>query len=212
MNFIFMKLDIKKAFVSLEWGSLFAVLEKFGFGPTFISYIQATMVGVASSVLLNGRFTNPFLISCSIRQGCLLFSLLFVIVMDVLSNMLTKVIKKLRIRGVSFDELDYEIGHGIYADDIHLIIWDHQEDVVYFLALFDRFEVASGLVCDWEKTHVVYLSQEDMSARLLKLGWIWEDKITTMKLLGIHIVDEIVPGLMTKQLSVRLERGFLTLY
>lgn len=106
-DFIFLKLDIRKAFDSLEWGFLFAVLERFGFGPTFISYIRATTVGASSSVLLNGCFTTPFLISRSIRQGCPLSALLFVIVMEVLSSMITLVVANGHIHGVSFPELDY---------------------------------------------------------------------------------------------------------
>lgn len=66
-DFIFLKLDIRKAFDSLEWGFLFVALENFGFGPTFINYIRATIMGPTSTILLNGRFTNPFPISHSIR-------------------------------------------------------------------------------------------------------------------------------------------------
>lgn len=59
-NFIFMKLDIKKVFDSLEWGFLFATLESFGFGPLFISYIKASTVGATSCVLLNKHFTAGY--------------------------------------------------------------------------------------------------------------------------------------------------------
>lgn len=42
---------------------------------------------------------------------------------------------------------------------------------------------------------------------MLDYGWSWEDDITATKLLGIHIDDEIVHGLMTKKIKVKLERG-----
>lgn len=157
-----MKLDIRKAFDSLEWGFLFAVLAKFGFGPRFINYVKATTVGAASSVLLNGRFTAPFPISRSIRQGCPLSALLFVIIMDVLSNMITAAVADEHIQGVSFPDLPYRIGHGIYADDIHVVIQDRPEDVTFYLGLFDKFGDVSGLVFDWGKTHAVYLSDQKL--------------------------------------------------
>lgn len=119
-----MKLDIRKAFDSLEWEFLFVVLETFGFGPNFVSYICASTLGVASCVLLNGHFTNPFPITHSIWQGCPLLDVLFVVVMDILSNMLSSAIVDRRLHSVSFPEVQYQIGHGIYVDDIHLILED----------------------------------------------------------------------------------------
>lgn len=212
-TFIFMKLDIWKAFGYLEWGFIFVVLAKFRFVPCFINYIWATMVGVASFVLLNGCFTTPFPISRSIRQSCPLSALLFMIVMDVLSNMITTMVVNEYIHGVPFPKLPYQIGHGIYADDIHLIIQDHQEDITFCLELFDHFGVVFGLVCNWRKTYVVYLSKQDLPEQLVTFGWTWEvDVSTTIKLLGIHIADEIVPGLMTKQLKIKLERGLQWLH
>lgn len=56
--------------------------------------------------------------------------------------------------------------------------------------------MTSGLLYDWQKTHAVYLFEEDIPKWLMDLGWSWEDELTTTKLLGIHIADEIVPGLM----------------
>lgn len=199
-DFIFMKLDICKAFDSLEWDFLFVVLESFGFGPVFINYIRASIVGATSSVLLNGQSTAPFPISRSIRQGCPLSALLFVVVMDVLSNMISSATADGHMHGVNFLELDYHIGHGIYADDIHLILEDHQQDIDFCFDLFGRFGKTSGLVCDRHKTCVVYLSEEVISQHLLQLGWTWVDGITATKLLGIHIAGEIVLGLMQEQL------------
>lgn len=144
-NFCFMKLDIHKAFDSLEWDFLFAVLESFGFGPKFISYICASTMGAASNMLLNGRFTTPFPILRSIRQGCPLSTFLFVMVMEILSNMLSRAIANGHLHGVTFPELEYQIIHGIYADDIHMILEDQQQEIEFYLGLFIRFGEASGL-------------------------------------------------------------------
>lgn len=121
--------------------------------------------------------------------------------------MLTMAVSEGHIHGVSFPELDYQIAHGIYADDIHLIVEDRPNDLAYCFDLFDRFGEASGLMCELQKTHAVFLSHGEIPQRLLDYGWIWEDKFSASKLLGIHIAEEIVLGLMTKQLRIKLERG-----
>lgn len=41
----------------------------------------------------------------------------------------------------------------------------------------------------------------------MEYGWTWDDDLSATKLLGIHIADEIIPGLMAEQLRVKLERG-----
>lgn len=46
------------------------------------------------------------------------------------------------------------------------------------------------------RRHAVYLSENDFPVRLLELGWTWDNEMTATKLLGIHIANEIVPGLM----------------
>lgn len=46
--------------------------------------------------------------------------------MDILSNMRTIAVANGQIHGVSFPELDFQIAHGIYANDIHMVIEDRQ--------------------------------------------------------------------------------------
>lgn len=108
-------------------------------------------MGETSSVLLNGRFTNPFPITHLIRQGCPLSALLFIVVMEILSNMITIALSNGQLHGVAFSELEYQIGHDIYANDIHLILEEQQQDIKFCLSLFDRFGEASGLLCDWQR-------------------------------------------------------------
>lgn len=111
------------------------------------------------------------------------------------------------MHGVSFTKLDYQIAHGIYADNIHMIIQDDHAKIELCLDLFSRFGEASGLICDWQKMHVVYLSDKDIPEHLMEHGWIWDDNLLRTRLLGIHISDEIVPGLMVEHLRVKLENG-----
>lgn len=61
-------------------------------------------MGVASSILLNGRFTDPFPIPRSIRQGCPLSALLFVVVMDILSNLISSWIANGNLHGARLSD------------------------------------------------------------------------------------------------------------
>lgn len=58
----------------------------------------------------------------SVRQGCPLLPLLFIIALDALSSILHNKANLGRIEGVKFDEINEHNIHSFYADDIRLIL------------------------------------------------------------------------------------------
>lgn len=63
-------LDAEKAFVSMEWRSLWKVLVKFEFGPRFISWIQQIYKALTARVRTNGNLSPPFSLQRGTKQGC----------------------------------------------------------------------------------------------------------------------------------------------
>lgn len=75
-------LDAEKAFNRVEWQYLFAALDKFGFGKTFISWIKLLYKDPQASVQTNDMRSKLFSLSRGTRQGCPLSPLLFAIVIE----------------------------------------------------------------------------------------------------------------------------------
>lgn len=117
-DFLLLKLNTIKAFdfVGLEF--LYALLQKVGFGPRFLQVLLATDVFALSAVLLQWRLTEPFQLLRSVRQGCALSPLLYLIVADALSMMLTDVADQGLIKGVPIPEIEDQIIHGQSTDDM----------------------------------------------------------------------------------------------
>lgn len=89
---------------------------------------RATYVSASSRVLINGRPSDSFQLLRSVRQGCPLSPLLFLIAIDALSVLINQEVLVGRIEGVRIPEIDLHLAHNLFADDLTLLI---QAELLY---------------------------------------------------------------------------------
>lgn len=85
---VFLALDTIKAFDSVEWAYLWAVLEKLGLGFTFCQWIHLLYTAPRASIKVNGLQSSSFTLCRGTRQGCPLSPLLFAIAIEHLACLL----------------------------------------------------------------------------------------------------------------------------
>jgi len=85
---LFMKLDIQKAFDTINWSYLLEVLQALGFGPRWLEWISILFRTATSTVLLNGQRGPNFSHSRGVRQGDPLSPMLFILAIDPLQRLL----------------------------------------------------------------------------------------------------------------------------
>ena len=160
-NSIILMLDQEKAFDRVEWKWLFATLERFNFGPTFISHLKTLYMNAKSCVMTNGFQSGYFDITRGIRQGDSLSALLYIIQFEPLAQ-------KLRtdsdIKGVDIvlKNCNYEVLHCTgcqYVDDSNTMLKNHNY-IDRFLEITDRYENVSGSKINVDKTVALTVKNE----------------------------------------------------
>lgn len=145
------KIDISKAFDSVQWSFLINVLEAMNFPPMFIHWIKLCITTASFSVQVNGDLVGYFQSARGLRQGCSLSPYLFVISMDVLSKMLDKAADARRF---GFHPKCKSLGltHLSFADDLMVLSDGKVRSVEGIVEVFDEFYKHSGLRISMEKS------------------------------------------------------------
>ena len=109
--------DFEKAFDSVSHNFLFKILELFGFGQSFCSWVKTMYNGISSCVMNGGVSTGYFDIKRGVRQGDPLSPYLFLLAIEILAQVLRK---DDVIKGIQFE--NFEVRQILYADDMTLFV------------------------------------------------------------------------------------------
>ena len=146
-------IDFEKAFDSVEWPFLFKCLKIFNFGDSFISWNRLLYTNIKSCVGNNGYYSDKFDVLRSVRQGCPISALLFILVAEILA---INVRGNDKIRGITCNNRSFQITQ--LADDTTLFLAD-LESAVISISLFQTFESVSGLTLNLDKSEIIPLGE-----------------------------------------------------
>lgn len=161
------KIDISKAFDSVQWSFLLSVLGALHFPEKFIFWIKKCIELASFSIQVNGELAGYFNSKRGLRQGCSLSPYLFVICMQVLSKLLDKAAKGGTIGYHPYCE-DLNLTHICFADDVIVFSDGKKKSIEGILEVFQEFAKISGLSISLEKS-TLYLAgvrEEDSLAIL----------------------------------------------
>lgn len=145
-----LKIDISKAFDSVQWTFLLKTLDAMNFSGKFIHWISLCITTASFSIQVNGELVEYFQSERGLRQGCALSSY-------IISS------AKLLDRSVQRHQLSYHpkcknLGHThlSFADDIMVFTDRRVRSIDSIVAVFDYFAKISGLRISTEKSTIYY--------------------------------------------------------
>jgi len=149
---IALKVDISKAFDTLEWNFLVLVLSNFDFETTFIDWILAILKSVWLSILVNGKAVGFFACSRGVRQGGPLSPLLFCLAEEVLSRALSDSVARGRLTPMSYCRGTTFPTHVLYADDIMIFCTGLKKNIRELISIFNKYSAVSGQIVNNSKS------------------------------------------------------------
>ncbi|KAJ9536545.1 hypothetical protein OSB04_un000297 [Centaurea solstitialis] len=165
------KIDLRKAYDTVDWRFLIGMLQGFGFHPVFCKWINEMLSTSSFSIAINGETHGFFKGAKGLRQGDPISPYLFTIVMEGFSMLLKKCIVEASDFQYHQGCEELQITHLCFADDLFVFTRGDLASVEVLKRALDLFRSASGLEPNLSKSEVFFcnVSQGDRTAILTSI-------------------------------------------
>jgi hypothetical protein len=171
-------IDLNEAFDKISHSYLFAILKEYGFSEQFQQRVRKMYENAASTIQINGHQAGPILIRSSVRQGCPMSMLLYVLCLNLLLCTLENKLTGLRIK-----QCAPKTAVVAYADDVTIFVMK-QNNIQVIQDALRCFEAASGAQVNIQKSKAIAIGPWDSSVMIMDIPYHTETKI-----LGFHVMS-----------------------
>ncbi|XP_019431738.1 PREDICTED: uncharacterized protein LOC109338847 [Lupinus angustifolius] len=162
------KLDIRKAFDTLDWSFLLDTLTAFGFNSKFTNWVKIILHSAKLSINVNGQSVGFFSFIRGVRQGDPLSPFLFCLAEDVLNRGISKLILEGQLCPIYGPSNLFTPGHVLYVDDILIFYKGIKRNLLAFKKLVTTYAQASGQHISLSKCR--FYSASDSPRRIFALS------------------------------------------
>lgn len=152
---VLISLDAQKAFDRIEHNYLYKVLDKFGFGPIFQTWVKILYVGPQAAVRTDRVLSDYFSIGRGTRQGCPLSPLLFDIAIEPLAIAIRK---SPLVTGVKRGDYIHKV--SMYADDSMFFLSNPNISLPEVLRIISDFGRISGYKVNLAKSLIFPMNKQ----------------------------------------------------
>ncbi|XP_062080350.1 uncharacterized protein LOC133785111 [Humulus lupulus] len=149
------KIDLRKAYDTVDWDFLEDLLKALRFPMKFISWVMACVRNTSYFLLMNGRIQGKFKGGKGLRQGDPMSPLLFVLIMEYLTRSLQLAALSSPFRYHPMCK-SLKLINLCFADDLLLFCKGYLPVVRAVKEVLDDFASATGLSINSDKSHVFF--------------------------------------------------------
>ena len=201
---IALKLDFKKAFDSVSWVALDVILQARGFGNCWRSWIRNILATSKTAVLLNGVPSRWIRCKKGLRQGDPLSPYLFLIVADLLHQMIARDASSSRLLHPLVDDLSCPVIQ--YADDTLPLVPAEQGQLSRLKSILDAFSAATELSINFHKSTFVPVNVDPARATRLAAELGCPLSMFPQTYLGLPLSHMKLPASALDFLPTKIER------
>ncbi|XP_074306378.1 uncharacterized protein LOC141641622 [Silene latifolia] len=149
------KLDLQKAYDSIEWQFVEQMLDALNFPSKFKKWVMCCISSPTYSLSLNGAQFGYFKERRGLRQGDPISPLLFCICMEYLSRILDYATSRWFFRYHPLCK-SLKLTHLLFADDLLMFCKGDVKSIMLLLRALSTFSASSGLRVNASKSEVVF--------------------------------------------------------
>ena len=183
-----LKVDLMKAYDSVRWDFLVAILQILGFPEQMIAWISECISTPRFSISINGELNGFFASGRGLRQGDPMSPYLFVLAMEVFSGLM-RIMEQESQFAYHWRCGKIGISHLCFADDLMVFCRAERESVAAVNVVLGQFQALSGLIPNPSKSNlfVAGVSSETKQELLGILGF--QEGVLPVRYLGVPLIS-----------------------
>jgi len=182
------KIDIMKAYDTLNWEFLMDLLHTLGFPDTMICWIKACVTSPRYSINFNGESIGYFEGARGLRQGDPMSPYLFVIAMEFLSQLIAHHISNSPSFGYHHRCDKLGISHLCFADDLLILFAGNVHSAQVVRSILNHFYDFTGLKANDSKSCAFYAGIDANVGNDICNALQFPRGILPMKYLGVPLI------------------------
>ncbi|KAJ0886252.1 putative RNA-directed DNA polymerase transcription factor bZIP family [Helianthus annuus] len=187
-----LKIDLQKAYDSVDHGFLEECMKQFGLHAKFVKWVMVCMTSVHYSVAYQGNLYGFFKGERGVRQGDPISPYLFTLVMEVLNLMLIRRIKEFKEFKYHWKCGKLKLTHLCFADDLFIFSGADVHSIEVIKDALNEFSAVSGLVPNMNKSDIIFGNVNEMVQKQIQEILPFNVGKFPMKYLGIPLSSKML--------------------